>query len=215
MGQVKEHLKSGKLKKIKKGELLLSYSDGSSVILIEKGYVKRYLLSRDGNASIQGIYGPRYIFPLTGVFRRLLGKKIYHSSESYFYEAVTDVEYYSCPTSALIDMIDKNPLIYRDLLIDAGKRLQASTQTLDNQSLKNARQRIAHLLVYLAREFGKKSSKGTKIEIPLRHQDLADILNISRETASRELSKLKGKIVVSGRSQIIIPDISKLEKTYQ
>jgi DNA-binding HxlR family transcriptional regulator len=46
----------------------------------------------------------------------------------------------------------------------------------------------------MAERFGEKTAEnGTKIDVPLRHQDIASSISATRETTSRTLSELERK----------------------
>lgn len=68
------------------------------------------------------------------------------------------------------------------------------------------------MLAYLARRFGKKTSAGVELSLSLTHQDLADILSLTRETVSTSIIKLRKKKLVKTTKGIVIPDIKKLEE---
>ena len=59
--------------------------------------------------------------------------------------------------------------------------------------------------------FGQKIDGGSRIGVPLRHQDIASSINASRETASRELAAMERKgLVKSEQSFITICDLKSL-----
>ncbi len=64
-------LSRGHRHKLPKGQIMPSLFKDLGVAKVEKGYIKRYLITQEGNQSIQIIYGPNNVFPLTPVFREL------------------------------------------------------------------------------------------------------------------------------------------------
>jgi CRP/FNR family transcriptional regulator len=144
----------------------------------------------------------------------LFGQRIYEGKETYYYEAVTDAELYSAGRTALLEAAEANPSLYKDVLREAGRRLQSNIQQLENIALKSAYYRLAHQLVYLVRQFGEAGGDGIALCIPLTHQDLADILSLSRETVSREMAKLREHGLVAADSELIIPDLARLQAVY-
>jgi CRP-like cAMP-binding protein len=194
-------LQTGRYYQRRKGQVIRSYEDKTMVNLIETGYIKRYLISGNGTLSIQSIYGPGYFFPLTSAFLALFDQKIYEGEETYYYEAMTDVGIYSLDREIFAKAATDNPLIYKEVLFEAGRRLQSNIQHVENASFKNSSLKIAHELVFLAKQFGEETAKGTKIAVPLTHQDLGDILNLSRETVSREMNKFKKQGIIDSDAQ--------------
>jgi CRP/FNR family transcriptional regulator len=86
------------------------------------------------------------------------------------------------------------------------------THGLENIAMKNAQKRVAHRLAYYARHFGKKEASGARILLPLTHQDVADILSLTRETVSVCMMKLRKQKLIKTGSRIIVPSIDKLEE---
>lgn len=205
---------TGRHYKRAKGQVVQSFDDTAAVKLLKTGYVKRYLISKDGSLGVQSIYGPGYFFPLTAALMSLLNQKIYHGAETYYYEAITNAEVYSLSLEALKAAAKADPLIYRDVLFESGKRLESNIQQLENMALRQPGMRVAHELVYLARQFGEVTPSGTKLAMPLTHQDLSDILSLSRETVSRAIIKLREDGLLGAGSRIEIPDIDRLVASY-
>ena len=80
---------------------------------------------------------------------------------------------------------------------------------LSDLLFKNAEERLLSALIKLSERFGVMTKEGfTKIEIPLTHEMIADIVGTSRETISRKISELKksGKIEVRKKFIIIKTD---------
>lgn len=189
------------------------YTSDSSlkIFMVKSGYVKRYSIAADGRIGVQSIYGPGNIFPLTSLFKVLFNQDIYESVETYYYDAMCDTTLYVLDNAQILKEASSNPLLYKDILMVAGTRLESNIQRLENVNLRSAYKRVAHQLVFFARKHGKKYADGTRIEIPLTHQDIADVLTITRETATRSLNQLKSEKLIKTNKYITIPDIEALE----
>lgn len=208
-----ELVSSGKKRRIAKGQVIQSTDDAGNFNLVVSGYVKRYLISNEGNLRIQVVYGPGDIFPLTLAYVLLFNQKINAGPEVYYYEALTNVELVTLESEKFTKSIKDNPLIYRGLFIEAGKRLRSTLNGLENVTLKTSYNRVAHQLVYFATEYGAKMKNGNiKIDVPLTQQDIADILSTSRETVSICVVKLREKGLVNTGSAFVIPNLDKLLK---
>ena len=195
----------------KKGSTIHTSDSAPTIFMIDTGYVKRYSISNDGVFGVQSLYGPNDIFPLTAVYKVLFDLEIHNSLETYYYDAMCDATILILDNSRLIEEVTNNPLMFKDILFVAGRRLESNIQRLENANIKTVYKRIAHQLLFFANKFGKKYAQGTRIAIPLTQQDIADSLNITRETASRALSQLKtDKIIKTGRF-IVITDIEALK----
>jgi CRP-like cAMP-binding protein len=205
-------LMNGKHHRLPKGQVLYVTADTMLLNVVKTGYIKRYLITNDGDHSMQAIYGPGDIFPLTPVFKAIFNKDIYRGPEVYYYEAMTDANVYSINQTTLLENLEKDTMLYKDLLNVSGVRLQSNIERLENMSLRVAQRRIAHLLVHLVDKFGEKTEHGTKILVPLTHQNIADLLDITRETVNRRIVRLEEKgLIITGKN-IVVPDIEKLRR---
>lgn len=202
----------GKKYKRNKGQVIQSTAEQKTINLIKEGYVKRYLISNAGTLGVEVIYGPRDVFPLTLMYKRLFNQDIYEGPEVYYYEAMCDTTIYTLDIEVLAQSVKDNPLIYRELLSESAKRLHSTLQGLENMTLRSSYKRVAHQLYYFAHRFGERKLGGTRINIPLTHQDIADTLSLTRETVSTCMVQLrKKKLIITGR-YIIVPNLQKLQE---
>lgn len=200
----------GKVQTYKKGDAIYTTSRGDKVMLIDKGFVKRYMIKNDGSISTQIIYGPQDIFSFTNIYQYLIGQSIYGGPEAYYYKALCDTRIYSMDLSLFKAELDGQPWPYRELFSEVGYHLQYCIHSIENIGISTAYGRAAHQLLFFARAFGQKTAKGTRVVAPITHQDLADLLGLTRETVTLACVKLREhKIILPGR-QIVITDIGKL-----
>jgi CRP/FNR family transcriptional regulator len=198
-----------------KGQAIDVVAGNARLSYIRKGYVRRYMITNDGSVGVQSIYGPGSLFPLTTTFLALLNQKIYEGDETYFYEAYTDVQFYSLDSVKLAEAAKDDLEVYKAVMAEAGRRLESNIQLLENISLKVPVRRVAHQLVYLARNFGDKTTHGTRIELPLTHQSLSELLNLNRETISRAMGSLSDRgLIKNSPKSVTIPDIAELKTIY-
>ncbi|MDL2341989.1 MAG: Crp/Fnr family transcriptional regulator [Patescibacteria group bacterium] len=200
--------------RLAKGQVVHALDDRSKFNLIVSGYIKRYMITNEGNESIQVIYGPGNFFPLPPVLKTIFEMDIYRGPETYYYESMTDIVVHSVNLDTLEQALASDSSIYKDLLFIAGTRLNSYIHRLEDSSLSSSTWRVAHQLLFLADQFGETTDEGIRIQLPLTHQDLADILNVSRETVSRSLSNLREKKLIIAGQHIIIPNIDTLKELY-
>jgi CRP/FNR family cyclic AMP-dependent transcriptional regulator len=205
-------MKQGKLYTVDKGEVILSTDDNRSLQMVKTGYIKRYQITNAGNTSVQSIYGPHDIFPLTYAFEILLDKSIYSGPETYYYEAMCKSELYSIEGEALMDAVSKDPMLYKDLFDVSGERFRSNIQQLENISLSVYYKRVAHQLWFYANKFSDKKGNRAKLKIPLTQQDLADVLSTTRETVSLCMSDIKKKGLIKSGKFITVINIEKLKE---
>jgi CRP/FNR family transcriptional regulator len=198
--------------KVEKGEVIDTTEHIGRFYLVDKGYIKRYLITNSGNIDIQSFYGPGYFFSLTTAFSGFFGKDaIYSGPEVYYYEAMTDADLCYIDIDQVVELTKTNPLLYREMLALCARRIEANIWQIENRSLRNFHRRVAHELCYFAEAFGEKKGQGVKLKIPLTQQDLADTLSTTRETISISMSELKKKGLVKAGRYMFIPNQKKLQ----
>lgn len=207
-------LLSGTKRQLARGQVFQS-TDGKRVFnMIKSGYAKRYMIANNGNLSVQVLYGPGDIFPVTLMLEILFGQDLYEGPEVFYYEAMCPTEVYTIDDSTLIGAVAKDPTLYKYMLKEVGNRLHSTLNGIENVSMENAYHRIAHQLLYYSKQFSQINAKGEhKILIPLSHQDLANILSITRETTTISMGQLKARKLIRYKNKsITIPNIELLEK---
>lgn len=204
-------LLSGHVNKLDKKQLLQT-TDSLGVSILASGYIKRYLIKNDGNIGVQIIYGPGDVFPLTNVFSAFFNQPLYRGREIFYYEAMVDSEIHTIHSQELLRAVKSDKELYARLLQEAGKHLESCVHSLENIALRSAYERVAHQLAYFATRFGEQTSQGTKLVIPLTHQDIADILSVTRETVSNSITKLRKNGYIKTKKHIVVPSVENLEK---
>lgn len=196
---------------VEKGEVIDTTEHIGRFYLIDKGYIKRYLITNSGNIDIQSFYGPGYFFSLTTAFAGFFGKEVVHSSpEVYYYEAINNSEMCYIDIEKVVELTKGTPMLYREVLALSARRIDANIWSIENRSLRNFHRRVAHQLCYFAEAFGEKKGQGVRLRIPLTQQDLADTLSTTRETISISMSELKKKGLIKPGRFIFIPNVKKL-----
>ena len=71
-------------------------------------------------------------------------------------------------------------------------------------SLKGARERLAGAILDLGRRYGKRTSKGILLDLPISRGELADLVGIALATASRFFHELKETRVIKARGRSIL-----------
>jgi len=72
-------------------------------------------------------------------------------------------------------------------------RLRESWHRIQMLSFNNASQRIMMLFLLLSDKYGEKTLEGIKLNIKLTHQDIANMVGISRETVTRVIERLNAE----------------------
>jgi CRP-like cAMP-binding protein len=71
-------------------------------------------------------------------------------------------------------------------------------------SSEQVEQRIAHVLLRLAKQAGRKTAAGVEIDFPISRQDVAEMTGTTLHTVSRILSAWEQRGLVEGGRQRIV-----------
>ena len=72
-------------------------------------------------------------------------------------------------------------------------------------------QRVAHTLLRLVNQTGRKTAEGIEIDFPISRQDIGEMTGTTLHTVSRLLSAWEDRAIVrSGRQRIVVTDPHRL-----
>lgn len=178
------HFSDGKLMQFSNGETIINGIDEpEGIYLIKKGFVKAYSVSLDGHVNLLLIHEAGEFIPMPWA---LDGK---HTT-GLFYEAMTDVTVLRAGKDKLRSAMGHNAWLSQEILKQAVDIIIVYTQRIQTLEFRSARGRIIAELLNLAERFGEGHGKEVFINAPITHQDIADSINMTRETASRALELL-------------------------
>lgn len=185
----------------KKGDIVLRSQDSSpGVLFLKKGYVKDSTVSINGQEFTLFIFKPDDIFPYSWAFAQI--------PNIHAFTAMTDCAVGRRTRQEFLNFIEENPdvlfMITQRILV----RLRGVLQRMEYMVFANASQKIASIFMLLSERFGNKHN-GIEIPIPLSHKDIADLVGITRETASIEIKKLLNRGIISTRSKTYVVKLPK------
>lgn len=114
------------------------------------------------------------------------------------------------------ELLTSSPVVSQRLLEMTLDELDAAREWMLVLGRKTAREKIASLLAIIARRNSQlnlaNSPDGTKFDLPLTREAMADYLGLTLETVSRQMSALKreGVVQIEGSRRIFIPDFDRL-----
>lgn len=200
------HFSDGLQMNFSKDETIIDGMDEpKGVYLIKKGFVKAYSVSHAG-------YGNLLIIHETGEFIPMPWALDGAHTTGLIYEAMTDVTILRAPKDKLRSALGHNTWLSQEILKQAVNIITVYTQRIQTLEFRSARGRLIAELLYLAERFGEKHGKEVIINAPITHQDIADSINMTRETASRALEQLFREGLMGQRDHLfIVQDLPKLQ----
>ena len=121
--------------------------------------------------------------------------------------AVVDSVALSWPSKVWPQLIAKFPALAAGALQTVGGRLQDTQARVLEMSCEQVEQRVAHALLRLAKQAGRKVEQGVEIDFPISRQDVAEMTGTTLHTVSRILSAWEQQgLVEGGRQRIVLRD---------
>ncbi len=188
------------------GETIINgFDEPDGVYLIKQGFIKSHSTSDDGHANLLLILEAGEIMPLPWALDG------FHVT-GLFYEAMTDVVVIRTSKNKLRLAMGNNMWLTQEILNQAVNVIAIYTRRIQILEFRSARGRVIAEMLYFADRFGRSTSEGTLIDAPITHQDIADSINMNRETASRALELLsEEQLILQADHHFVIPDIDKLQ----
>jgi len=121
--------------------------------------------------------------------------------------AVVDCVLLSWPSRLWSEFAAAFPTFGMAIYKTVGARLSDMQTQIVEMATQQVERRVAHALLRLAHQSGRKTDKGILIDFPLSRQDIAEMTGTTLHTVSRLLTawEVKG-LVGSGRMQVCITD---------
>ncbi len=128
-------------------------------------------------------------------------------------EAVEDSQVLVLPRAALLSLLEgRADLALAFARLIGQRRARGETRHADLLFLAS-RERVVLILCELAESHGNLSGNRVEIRLPLSHQDIAELIGVSRETATIALGELQAAgLVEMSRRRIAIADVRGLQR---
>ncbi|HLP89691.1 MAG TPA: helix-turn-helix domain-containing protein [Nostocaceae cyanobacterium] len=182
--------------------LLNKYAKGENIFLnpllilyVCKGIVKLTTFCDSGEEIITGLITQGMVLGSS-----LTSLPVYQAT------ALSDVELVSIDLSEIAN----SPGLSHTLLPKIQQRLQQTQSFLFISNHRKIEERLHHFLQLLKQQLGEKVANGTRINIRLTHEDIANACGTTRVTITRLISKLQqaGIINFDHKKHIILRDLS-------
>ncbi len=190
------------LEDVYRGRNLHPYASGQQIPMypyeiwiVCRGVVQLNTLHPSGNEVALGIAGASMPFglPLTGV-------------NPYQAIALSDVDLMRLTMSE----VEQSPLLAQGIFRHLTRRLQQSEALLSVISYRRVEDRLRQILLLLKNEIGQTNAEGTRLNVRLTHQYLANAIGSTRVTVTRALGQLQeeGWLTIDKNRYIFIPSSS-------
>ncbi|MFJ3711126.1 Crp/Fnr family transcriptional regulator [Streptomyces sp. NBC_01267] len=183
-------------------ELVREYEPSAHVLLVLHGWTKVTATALNGYVALLALRGPGDII---GESAALTGRP-----RSATVTALEPVQARAIDYSGFRTYLSEFPEAAMQLLGLSSDRTRAADQRRLEFASLTVRERLAVLLLELARTHGRALPEGIELAVPLSKVELAGSIGASREMVQRLLRELREReVVVTGRRTLIIlrPDV--------
>lgn len=194
----------GRRRRVAAGEQILWEGDEAILVAnVIEGVLKLSTQTAEGKEQILGLVYPS----------DFLGRP-FGQTTPYGVEALTDAQICVFERKDFDRFAREHPRLEHRLLERTLSELDRTRRWMLLLGRMNAEEKIASFLLEMGERLGTKSADGaTTIALPLSRQQIADILGLTIETVSRQLTRLKkdGAVELPSRREIVLTDIANLE----
>ncbi len=171
--------------------------------LLLHGHLRVYRLTPDGQQVVVRYISPGEIFGVA----MALGRSTYPATAT----AVVDSVSLVWPNAVWPRLSERYPALLANTLRTVGSRLQDAQTRVVEMSTEQVERRIAHALLRLAQQSGRKVEAGIQIDFPISRQDVAEMTGATLHTVSRVLSAWEERgLVESGWQRITLRDAHRI-----
>ena len=197
---------SARLQTFPKGALIFEPSPRpEDVFLLESGLVRMFRESDQAEQVTFGYVHAGEVFGECAVFRN-------GARESYA-EAHEPSTVLKLSRKRFINAIRSTPTIMFAIAKQIEGRFKNVESRVEDLVFRDARSRLAHVILKLSDEFGRSDGERTIIDIKLMHEEIGTLIGASRPTVSIAIGELEDQGVVSRVDRYIaIEDAESLQK---
>jgi len=190
-GAFKNLLPKGVIRQFSKKRTILFQGEvPQSVMVLQEGLAKVYGITTGGDQRTVTLLSAGDIFPVECVFNK-------SRVSLYYYEALTDCSALSLPKPVFLEALESDETLKGQIFESYMAHYTSATMHIYALEHSHAQEKVVYILQYLVARFGEKQPNGlTKIALRLSHQDIAEMVGLTRETTAVELHQLKDKKLI-------------------
>ncbi len=177
----------------------------SSLYLLERGLVRIYRLSKDGDETTFGYVAPGEVFGELSAFGAF-------PRES-FAAAVHPSRVWKIPLDSFQQVLSAHPGLVLEITRQIGQRMKRIQNRVENLVFKDVKARVAGILLELAEDFGQTEGGQRVLDFEITQSELATLVGSTRQTVNGSLRDLEdeGLIQRDGR-RVVIAKVDELAR---
>src|SRR5437016_4656740 len=178
---------------------------GRSLYVIERGRVKIAASSAHGREVALNLLGPGEIF---GEIALIDG-----GARTADAIACEPTRLLALERGELIPFLEASPEAMLRMLVALARRVRWVSEPFQDAAFLSLPTRMAKRLIFLDRHFGVTGSAGRRLTVSLPQRELANHLNVTRETVNRLLQDWRNEgLIAIDRGVFVLKDVGRLER---
>jgi CRP/FNR family transcriptional regulator, cyclic AMP receptor protein len=192
-------IRRGHTRRFAKGDVICRRGEpGDSVMVLLAGRIKVSNVNVDGREVVLNFLG---VGDITGEIGALDGNE--RTADAAALEAC---EVFAVYARDLLPTLAAHPPALLEIIQILCEKLRSASAIIEDNTLE-MRARTARGLLRLARQHGRTSKNGVRLQLTMSQTELGSYLSISRENVSRQLGRLRdANVITVNDQQIIITD---------
>lgn len=181
-----------------------TFSEG--LFFVKKGKVRLYRLNADGKQFTSDILSEGNVFGEMDM--------ISFGTKAHYIEAMEECHICTIDPARFEEFIAHRPRFLMSLMQVLSDRIKSMSQLSQNLAIGNLHDKILCVLLKLSDQLGvKKEDNYYRINVPLSHQEIANLIGASREAVTVALQELvKAEVIQTGFRSIHIHRDKVLER---
>lgn len=174
------------------------------LFFVKKGKLRLYKLNPEGKQFTVGILGRGNMFGEIDSFS--LG------TQGIYIETMEDTLICSVLKEHFEQFLSNRPLLAMRFLKELSNRLKDRDELLEKLALGDLREKVLYLVMKLSDNFGVEEGGYRKIDIPLTHQELANMIGATRESVTLVLHELSNEGFIQTSRKSIMVNVRKMDE---
>jgi CRP-like cAMP-binding protein len=198
--QIDDVLRSAGSRRYATGDVVFEQGEtAAQFFVLLHGRLRVTQVTSEGQQVVVRMVNPGDLFGIA----RALGRVDYPGTAT----AVSESVVLSWPMSHWNDFLEQYPSLAVNAMQTMGGRLLEAQQRLRELSTEEVERRVAHAVLRLVHQAGRKEEEGVRIDFPISKQDIAEMTGTTLHTVSRILTAWEAAgLVVGGRQKLLVRD---------
>lgn len=184
-------VESASLRRHKRGAVFAEESlEICETLAVVSGYLMGERSMTDGSVSAVGLVGPGTVVGLS--YAMTQGARM-----GFRYRAHTDAVVVHTPSRILLDLLDAEPSLWKDMATMLLRQKREMHSTVLTHTIGSLNRRVAATVERLAHLYGTTEGNTVRLRLQITQEDLAALLQVSRPTINKALRTLESEYILA------------------